>query len=324
MMGSSSTLWLIGSGPMAQAYAAVLQSQDVDFRVIGRGTDSAEVFQQTTGVPVVCGGLDAALAELPVPEQAIVAVGVEQLALVAQLLIDAGCRRLLLEKPGALHLSELEALHAVAQDHGASVWIAYNRRFYSSVEKLHQLVAKDGGIISAAFEFTEWSHRLRELQKPPSVKEHWLLANSTHVIDLAFYLIGLPAEGQWQGWNGGSLDWHPAAARFHGAGVSERGIPFSYQADWEAPGRWGVELLTRHNRYLLRPMEALQAIPLGSVEAHPIELNDALDHQFKPGLFGQCEAFFNVHPSQMDRLCSLGHQLKAFPIYSRIAGYSHK
>lgn len=320
---SSTSLWLVGSGPMAQAYAAVLQAQSVEYKVIGRGKNSADVFEKETGVPVVCGGLDAALADLASPHQAIVVVGVEQLAPVARKLIGAGCKRLLVEKPGALRFAELKSVHALAELYGAKVFIAYNRRFYASVQRLRQLVDAEGGIISAVFEFTEWSHRLRDLQKAPGVKEHWLLANSTHVIDLAFHFLGLPKEGKWQGWHGGSLDWHPASARFHGAGVSERGIPFSYQADWEAPGRWGVELLTRHNRYLLRPMEALQVIPLGSVEPQQVDLDNTLDLQFKPGLFRQCDAFLSPKIDGIQQqLCSLAEQLDAFPIYSRMAGYS--
>lgn len=318
----ASSLWLIGAGLMAQAYAAVLKATGISFRVIGRSRTSAEVFHQATGLSVHVGGLAAALASLPAPDQAIVAVGVEELAPTAQQLLTAGCRSLLLEKPGALSLAELQAVYLAALDKRAQVWIAYNRRFYSSVQKLQELVQADGGITSAVFEFTEWSHRLRDLQKAPGVKEHWLLANSTHVIDLAFHLIGLPAKGKWQGWHGGSLDWHPAASRFHGAGISERGIPFAYQADWEAPGRWGVELLTRRNRYLLRPMEALQAIPLGSLDPHPIDLDDSLDCQFKPGLFRQCEAFLSTHSGQTGQLCLLEEQLAALPIYFRIAGYA--
>ena len=318
-MGSSSSLWLIGSGPMAQAYAAVLQDQDVAFRVIGRGAASAAAFQQATGAPVVFGGLDVALAESPAPDQAIVAVGVDQLAPVAQRLIAAGCRRILLEKPGALHLSELQVLHAEAQSNGAQVWIAYNRRYFESVQKLRERVKADGGITSAAFEFTEWSHKIRPLHKAPGVKERWLLSNSSHVLDLAFYLIGLPANGQWQAWQGGRLDWHPAGSRFHGAGISELGIPFSYQADWEAPGRWGVEILTCKHRYVLRPLERLQAIPLGSVDSQSVPLDDGFDQRFKPGLYLQCQAFLS---NQSQQFCSLSEQLKAFPIYARIAGYT--
>ena len=309
---------------MAQAYAAVLQAQGVSFQVIGRSHASAEAFNQATGLSVYEGGLEVALASLPVPQQAIVAVGVEQLAITARQLLAAGCQRLLLEKPGALTLSCLEDLQAVAKARVAQVFIAYNRRFYASVQQLREQVVADGGITSVVFEFTEWSHRLSDLRKAPGVMEHWLLANSTHVIDLAFHLIGLPAEGQWHAWTGGSLNWHPAAARFHGAGVSVRNVPFSYQADWEAPGRWGLELLTRQNRYLLRPMESLQAISLGSLEPKLIDLDDSLDSQYKPGLFRQCEAFLSqkLDSGQSAHLCTLQEQLEACRIYYRIAGYA--
>ena len=317
----TSSLWLIGAGPMAQDYAAVLQQLSSPFSVIGRSKSSAEVFKQKTGVEVFLGGIKAALAALPAPEQAIVAVGVEALAATTQLLLDAGTRRLLIEKPGALNLAELQQLQTVAQQMGAEVWIAYNRRFYASVLRLRQLIIADGGITSASFEFTEWSHQIRDLQKGPGVKEHWLLGNSSHVIDLAFDLIGFPAEGNWQAWHSGSLDWHPAAARFHGAGITERRIPFSYQADWESPGRWGIELLTRRNRYLLRPLESLQAIPLGKLAAETIDIDSELDQRFKPGVFRQVEAFIT---GDIKLLCSLSEQVEAFGIYNRIANYSNK
>ena len=225
----------------------------------------------------------------------------------------------MLEKPGALHLAQLEALYAASQAHGAQVWIAYNRRFYASVEKLCERVIADGGITSAVFEFTEWSHKIRPLQKSPGVKERWLLANSSHVLDLAFVLIGLPAERQLHAWHGGTLDWHPAGSRFHGAGISELDIPFSYQADWEAPGRWGVEILTRRYRYVLQPLETLQVIPLGSVDLESVALDNGLDQRFKPGLYLQCQAFLS---DQSQKLCSLSEQLKAFPVFARIAGYT--
>ena len=109
------SLWLIGCGQMGQAYSAVLQAQGVPFRVIGRSSASAKVFHQATGVSVYEGGLAAALASLPAPEQAIVAVGVEQLSSTVQKLLAAGCRSLLIEKPGALSLAELQAIDALAE-----------------------------------------------------------------------------------------------------------------------------------------------------------------------------------------------------------------
>lgn len=318
-MTASSDLWLIGSGAMAQAYAIVLQSQNISFRVIGRGQPSATAFYSATGIRVICGGLDAAISDSAIPDTAIVAVGVEQLYFVAKSLIVAGCRRILVEKPGALHIDQLEDLYALSLTHDSQVWIAYNRRFYASVRKLRERVITDGGATSAAFEFSEWSHKIRPLQKAPGVKDRWLLANSSHVLDLAFSLVGLPADGNWHGWHRGLIDWHLAGAQFHGAGLTELGIPFSYHADWEAPGRWGIEISTRKYRYILRPLEELQEIPLGSIAKQTVNLDDQLDKQYKPGIYLQCQSFIE---NRTDHLCSLKDQLKAFPVYARIAGYS--
>ena len=319
----TSQLWLIGAGSMAQAYAAVLQAHSVQFHVIGRSLSSAESFRKSTGIDVYVGGVQAALANFAVPDHAVIAVSVDQLASTAIQLLNAGCHNLLLEKPGALSYKDLKNICELSKKKRANVWIAYNRRYYATSQKLHELISVDGGITSAMFEFTEWSHLLRNLKKDQIIMENWVLANSSHVIDLAFHFIGYPSEGDWNSFVSGSLDWHPASSRFHGAGMTERGIPFSYRADWEAPGRWGVEICTRQNRYILRPMEELQAIKIGSVEAKRISLDNSLDLTYKPGLFRQCEAFLSPHKDfdSTFRLCSVQEQLDAFPTYCRIAGY---
>ena len=143
---------------MGQAYAAVLQAQGVPFRVIGRSRASAEAFHKATGLSVHEGGLDAALASLPAPEQAILAVGVEQLANTTQKLLSAGCKYLLLEKPGALIFSELQVLHASAQAMGAQVWMLITAVFMPPCRSCAAGAAD--GITSAVFEFTEWSHQI--------------------------------------------------------------------------------------------------------------------------------------------------------------------
>ena len=46
---NSNIVLLIGTGPMAVAYAKVLQGQKIDFQVIGRGVASAQTFYEETG-----------------------------------------------------------------------------------------------------------------------------------------------------------------------------------------------------------------------------------------------------------------------------------
>ena len=310
------SLWLIGAGPMAQDYAKVLQNLEQTFEVIGRSSTSAERFELVSGHAVKRGGLGRALVAAGAPEQAIVAVGVEQLAVVTIDLIKAGTGRILLEKPGGLNTAEIGAIGVAAAKHGAEVMIAYNRRFYASTVSARELIDQDGGATSCIFEFTEWSHIIAPLVKATGIKEAWFLANSTHVVDLAFHLCGFPSD--WRAWRGGALDWHPSAARFCGSGITEQGVLFTYQADWEAPGRWGVEVLTRKRRLILRPMEQLQVVPLGSVKMESVEIDDRLDKEFKPGLHGQVKAFL----ARDDRLlCTIEQQLQHCAIYDQMAGY---
>ena len=311
------SVWLIGSGVMAQNYAQVLLGLGVPFEVIGRGTDSASVFTRATGCFVRTGGLADALGKKVAPDQAIVAVGVEQLAATTTDLIYAGVKRILVEKPGGLALPELEEMNRRAIEHNSLILLGYNRRFYGSVQHLREYIDEDGGVLSAQFEFTEWSHLIKPLVRGDGVKEHWLLANSSHVIDLVFHLIGRPAD--WKCWHKGSVDWHPSAARFTGAGITEQEVLFSYQADWQAPGRWGIELMTQKRRLILRPMERLQVTHLGSLDVNTVEPRDNVDQVYKPGLFKQTQAFL----SGDDLLfCALPEQVENARIYAEIAGYS--
>jgi predicted dehydrogenase len=321
MMSSNSPVWLVGAGGMAVDYAKVLKALAVPVIVIGRGNASSQTFSEKTGIPVFSGGLDAFLASAPkIPTTAIVAVGVEGLAGTAMQLLNAGVRKVLLEKPGALHFSELKALSEKAKSVNAEVVIAYNRRMYAAVLAAQKMIEEDGGIQSMHFEFTEWGHVIEGITKAPGVKEAWLLGNSTHVIDLAFYLSGNPVELQVL--NSGGLAWHPSSAVFAGAGRTDQGVLFSYQANWDAPGRWGVEFLTRQRRLIFRPMETLQVMKRGSVSVEMVNIDDDIDKAYKPGLYRQVEKFL---ADDLDlSLCPLREQLARWPIYEEIAGYDKR
>ena len=263
------TLWLIGAGPMARDYARVLEALDVQFEVIGRGVDSASDFTREVGRRVRIGGLAHALRTATAPDKAIIATDVIGLASAATQLLHAGVKHILIEKPGGLNLSEIESLNELAETLNALVFVGYNRRFYNSVRMARDIINDDGGVLSAQFEFTELSHKVATLPKSVDSKERWVIGNSSHVIDLVFDLVGRP--NNWRCWHAGSLAWHPASARFAGAGITEKNVMFSYLADWEAPGRWGIELLTRTSRIILRPMEVLQVVPLGSFDAEIVK-----------------------------------------------------
>ncbi|MGE6433033.1 gfo/Idh/MocA family oxidoreductase [Shewanella baltica] len=313
-------IWLIGSGSMSVEYVKVLEAQEQEFLVIGRGKFSSEEFHFKTGKSVVEGGLNSFLATMPeIAEAAIVSVGVAQLYETTLELIKFGVKKILVEKPGAMTKDEICFLEEFRDKHSCEVYIAYNRRFYSSVIYAKNRIISEGGVTSFNFELTEWAHVIENTNKPESVLNKWFLANSTHVADLAFYLGGKPAE--LVSFVQGSLKWHPAASVFAGAGITDRGALFNYAANWESAGRWSVEVLTKENRYIFRPIEGLQVQQRGTIHCSDIQLEDHLDKDFKPGLFIQVEKFLSENCEDKELLCKLNEQVEFFSFYERMAGY---
>lgn len=309
-------LWLIGAGPMAVAYAAVLDALSQPFDVVGRSESSALAFSEKVGRAVRRGGVQAALAADGAPAYAIVATGCEALLDTTLALLDAGTTHVLVEKPAGLSTAEVAAIDRLAHSRGARVAVAYNRRCFASVEKARELIAEDGGLQSMTFDFTEMAEKVGRMDRLRAVRERWLLANSTHVIDLAFHLAGRPRE--WSASRGGHLDWHPAGAIFAGAGVTDRDVLFSYTANWQGPGRWGLELVTAKRRLVLRPMEVLQVSAAALAVPEPVACDDRHEKSLKPGLYRQTEAFLRGDDGN---LCLIAEHLDLMPVYERIAGY---
>ena len=310
-------MWLVGAGEIAQEYAKVLLTLDRSFEVVGRGQRSASMFSKALKKKVHVGGIGAALKTFEAPDQAIVAVGIEELASTAKLLLEAGTKRILLEKPGGVNLAEIKDLQKIAAQKKAEVFVAYNRRFFGSVVKAREIIKADGGVRSAAFEITEWSHIIKKLPLSSSIKQMWFVANTSHVVDLVFHFIGPPKN--WSHFVDDPVDWHQTGSRFAGAGVSQKGAFFNYFGDWQASGRWGVEIMTKKSRLIFRPMEELSVVSIGSVEAAPVVLDNHPDVLFKPGFLLQTKAFIEDNP---EHLCTINEQILNMSIYADMAGYS--
>ena len=253
------------------------------------------------------------------PTHVIVASPVETLTPIATEVMKAGVKHLLIEKPAAMDQSECRLLLACAAETGAEIYVAYNRRFYASVRgALAHMRAAGESIESVMFEFNE----AMPAQGPGAaidVAARWLLANSMHVIDTAFHPVGLPDMQRSLFQRRGGLSWHPAGSVFVGSGETTTGIPFAFHANWDAPGRWGFEWMTKSTRYVFRPMEKLSVMRRGRFEMEPMALDDELDTRFKPGVYHQNAAF--LANDKTAGLVPLSEAAVLIPLAQKIAGY---
>lgn len=309
---------VVGSGNMAMEYVKVLQGLNTEFDVVGRSESGTGRFSDETGIPAVSGGIDSFITANGVDKYShcIVATNVCQLYENTMSLLHAGAKSILVEKPCVLSLEELDNLNHLVRAKDASVFIAYNRRFFSSVARAKEIIAEDGGLNLVKFDFTEWAHVIGGLEKDPREKQRWLLANSTHIIDLAFHFSGVPTE--LSTFTSGALDWHPASQTFSGAGRSVDGTLISYGSDWGSASRWWLELFTPKRKLRLCPVETLTETLKGTVIENAIELDNELDLTYKPGLYCQTKAFLEGDRRSFGSTEDLE---QVFPLYLNIAGY---
>lgn len=316
-MSNNISVLLVGAGYMGKEYGNVLKNLDISFHVVCRSENSAKDYYEKIGVMPSYGGIEKVISVLDdIPKTAIVAVNAEYLSNTVCLLIEHGVKEILIEKPVGLNRIEIEKVLQACQARDAHAYVAYNRRFYSSTEKAMQIINEDGGVSSFNFEFTEWGFKVEKTEHPQSVKDEWLLANSSHVIDLAFFLGGTPKE--MHSYSSGCLKWHARASKYSGAGITDKGATFSYQANWDAPGRWGVEVLTSYHRLYLKPLEKLFIQNKGSLEVEEVLIDNMLDVDFKPGLYNQTKAFLS--PDKDPRLLTIEEQVNHMKIYEMIDG----
>jgi hypothetical protein len=69
-------------------------------------------------------------------------------------------------------------------------------------------------------------------------------------------------------------------------------------------------------------MESLQVQRIGSVAIEPVEIDDALDKSYKPGLYLQAKAFLDA---EFDDFAGLEDQRRLIEtFYNRMSGYGGK
>lgn len=307
---------IVGAGPMSIEYAKVLDGQKREYIVVGNSKVGAVNFEKAVNKKVILGGVEKWIEDCSGEDfnsyKAIVAVNENLLGSITMKLLKANFKDILVEKPGGLNLEEIKNVSALAAEKKAVVYIGYNRRFLASTIKVQELIKHDGGLTSFNFEFTEWGHIIKDLIKNEGVLEEWFIQNSSHVIDLAFYIGGSPIE--MKSFISGSSSWHPKGTVFSGAGITENKALFSYNANWESAGRWWVEFLTKEHRFIMKPMEKIFIQKRGSIQVDELIINDEYDQLYKPGLFKQVEAFVEFE----NKLMTIDDQVKMIPFYKEI------
>jgi predicted dehydrogenase len=306
---------VIGSGFMAEQYSLALSNIGInDVEIIGRSKKSVESLTKKYHFKSVNQNYKDGIKLLSKKDLVVIATPIQDIVSASKLAIKYGQKNILIEKPGSLYSKELIKLNKIKRS--KKIFVGYNRLFYPNLEKLFQLVKKEGGINSCNFTFTEWVDRIDFKKYPKSVYSRWGIANSLHVISMAFRLIGMPKRITCI--QSGKLSWHKSGSVFTGCGISKHNIPFSYNADWSSSGRWGIEVTTKKNAYRLIPLEKLYKCSKNSTTWSSVTFSRKYPN-VKEGISEQVLAMLTTKNSS--NLVSLNEAAKFNQVAEKIFGY---
>jgi predicted dehydrogenase len=282
---------IYGTGAIVPVYVEGLIGAGIaadQIVVVGRREDAARSIAARYGVHATKIGSEGAHRLTT----AIVAVTPDALPALTRRALEAGVRKLLVEKPGALSSTALEQLHDAVETTGATAHMVFQRRFLPSVARCRELIDEDGGAVSCFFDLTEVEEHVRALKGNYHWRDEnftrWGLVNPIHVLDLVQWLVGRPAE--LAPCRDGRLPWHPSGATFSGTGKSANGTALVYLATWGTAGRWRIEVTTPKRRLFLCPVENLEQQLSGSFSVTKVNL-PAEPAEMKPGFRGLIKDF---------------------------------
>lgn len=315
------SILVIGGGWMVEQYFDALKAFGVEkVTVITKSEKTALKWKNERGLKAFSGGYKKGLADLANPfDLVIVATPIDQLHPAATAAIEAGNKNILVEKPADLYSSSMRDWEKeIAND--VRIRVAYNRLTYPCFWKLREIIARNNETItSCSYTFTEWVHTIDFSINKPECHQRWGIANSLHVISMAHSLIGMPAEISTC--RAGAMSWHKAGSRFTGSGVSNKGVLFSYHANWESAGRWGVEIMTDARAYRFVPLEGLSVCDKGSVEWRPVEINPAFG-ECKVGVAEELAVMLAPELEDFVELVTLSKAISFTELAEKIFGYS--
>jgi predicted dehydrogenase len=304
---------IVGAGYMAREHIRAfrdvpgVQIVGIHSRTMARAEEMAAQFD----IPAVC----ASVSELHDITQAdLLVVTAPELAMNA---VSRACFEyqwaILLEKPAGYNISDAEDIEAAARTRNRRVFVALNRRHYSSTQTVLSDMKELSGQRFIRVQDQQDQNRALQAGQPKRVVENWMYANSIHLIDY-FLMLGRGKICTVEQ----IIPWTPDEPGYVVARVSfDSGDVGLYEGIWNGPGPWAVSINTPEKRWEMRPLEqaAFQIAgqrKLETVEAHP------WDTQFKPGLRLQAEKAVAAAMGEANDLPTLQNAMESMRLVQAI------
>lgn len=275
----------VGAGAMAHEHAKAF-NDIAAVELVGvwnRTRQRAEQFAAAFNIPYVAESVTQLYYETR-PDLVIMAVLEPAINAVARTVLSHPWV-VVMEKPPGIDLADALQIQSIAGSHQRRVFVALNRRQYSStLTALDSLRDAEGPRLIVVNDQEDLNAAL-SLGYPQSLVDNWMFANAIHLIDY----ISIFARGQVVEF-ARTFAWEPDRPEIVSAALTfDSGDRAIYTCVWNGPSPWSVVVATPEVRWELRPLEHA-AFQLRGERIQRTLDQDPWDQQYKPGFRRQAEA----------------------------------
>ncbi len=279
---------IIGAGYIAEEHLKAIDHIDsISANMIySRTYDKSLDISETYNIPNVAKSFDDFLEKSNELDGILILVSVENMFDVTKTLLPLNIP-LLIEKPPALSLTEIEELSSLGDEYKTPNMIGFNRRFYSIYHQGKKIIDEHGSLQGLAIEGHERFWKIKD-DLSDEVREKWLYANSSHTIDLIDFFggeideINTFSNSIYERYG----DQFVASIRFKSGALG------SYISNWYSPGGWSVQLFGEGVSVIFKPLEKGLWID-SDFNHHEIQPSNH-DLDCKEGFIAQMECFKNL------------------------------
>tara|TARA_B110000858_G_scaffold126305_1_gene143861 strand:+ start:6301 stop:8160 length:1860 start_codon:yes stop_codon:yes gene_type:complete len=304
---------IIGTGTIAIEYIKCLKALENDnFEVIGNTNEKCNAITNNYNCKCYSGGVENFDFSKNY-SQVIIATPIKLLFTHLRIVIEKAkhVKNILIEKPGSLYNYQIKEI--INMKKKINIFIAYNRRFYNSVIEGKKIIKNDK---IEEIELCINEYNLDELSKIRSneIMENYFTCMTTHVVDLTFFLAGIPKKINSTVSGYGELDFHKKGSIFNGTGITDKDVNFKFHGDWRKSGKWKLDLKLKSGIILsYQPLEDLKIINLD--KSTKIIKRSENDEKFKPGYYEQVKSFLSL---EKENLLTIEEQYNNLSIYYKM------
>jgi predicted dehydrogenase len=305
----------IGAGAMgtehAKAFAAAEGTKLVG--ITSRTREKAEKLAGQEGIEA-CFDSIPEMMEKSEPDLVVIAVPEMSIRSVAEAAFSYPAK-ILMEKPPGHSWEEANYLHGLAEQSDREVYVALNRRFYSSTTAGWADLKQRDEPRFIRVEDQQSLETARVIGHPPEVVRNWMYANSIHLVDyLRCFGRGSVTEvNVLQRWDPDHPQTVVAHVRF------DSGDTGLYEGIWNGPGPWGVTVSTPSRWWEFKPLESGVYVNAGERQKNPVEISEE-DSTMKAGFASQAREVLRTFTDQENRAVSFTEAMESMKLVHDIFG----